>query len=179
MYAYSGQSGLEVRVARIFNTFGPRMHQNDGRVVSNFIIQALQGKDITIYGSGKQTRSFQYVDDLVNGLIMLMNGNYSNPVNIGNPDEYSVHDFAKLIIQLTNSTSTIKFLPATQDDPHQRRPDITVAKKNLGWEPSVKVKDGLMKTIEYFKTQLKTEGDIEPTGQKYSKATIKMSLKDE
>jgi len=179
MYAYSGQSGLEVRVARIFNTFGPRMHQNDGRVVSNFIIEALQGKDLTIYGSGKQTRSFQYVDDLVNGLIMLMNGNYSNPVNIGNPDEYSVHDFAKLIIQLTNSTSTIKFLPATQDDPHQRRPDITVAKKNLGWEPSVKVKDGLMKTIEYFKTQLKTEGDIEPTGQKYSRTTTKMSLKDE
>ena len=180
MYAYSGQSGLEVRVARIFNTFGPRMHQNDGRVVSNFIIEALQGKDLTIYGSGKQTRSFQYVDDLVNGLIMLMNGNYSNPVNIGNPDEYSVHDFAKLIIQLTNSTSTIKFLPATQDDPHQRRPDIAVAKKNLGWEPRVKVKDGLMKTIEYFKTQLKTEGEIVPTGQKlYSKATTKMSLKDE
>lgn len=173
MYAYSIQSSLEVRVARIFNTFGPRMHQNDGRVVSNFIIEALQGKDLTIYGSGKQTRSFQYVDDLVNGLIMLMNGNYSNPVNIGNPDEYSVHDFAKLIIQLTNSTSVIKFLPATQDDPHQRKPDISIAKQHLGWEPKVNVRDGLMKTIEYFKTQLKTEGEIIPTGVKYEKKTIK------
>ena len=114
MYAYQKQSGTEVRVARIFNTFGPRMHPNDGRVVSNFIIQALQGKDLTIYGNGAQTRSFQYVDDLVNGLIKLMNGKYDQPVNIGNPDEYSVLQFAKMVKELVNSNSTIKYLPATQ-----------------------------------------------------------------
>ena len=114
MYAYQKQSGTEVRVARIFNTFGPRMHPNDGRVVSNFIIQALQGKDLTIYGNGAQTRSFQYVDDLVNGLIQLMNGKYDQPVNIGNPDEYSVLQFAKMVKELVNSNSTIKYLPATQ-----------------------------------------------------------------
>ena len=114
MYAYQKQSGTEVRVARIFNTFGPRMHPNDGRVVSNFIIQALQSKDLTIYGSGDQTRSFQFVDDLVNGLMKLMNGKYDQPVNIGNPDEYTVLEFARMVKELVGSNSTIRHLPGTQ-----------------------------------------------------------------
>ena len=175
MYAYSGQSGLEVRVARIFNTFGPRMHQNDGRVVSNFIIQALQGKDITIYGSGKQTRSFQYVDDLVEGLIRLMNGNYSQPVNLGNPDEYSVGEFARLIKEITGSNSTIEMLPATKDDPRQRKPDITVAKEQLGWEPKVSVRVGLAKAIEYFRKELQDSGEIIPTGPDAAKPQQKLN----
>lgn len=164
MYAYQTQSQVDVRVARIFNTFGPRMHPNDGRVVSNFIIQALQRKDITIYGEGKQTRSFQYVDDLVEGLIRLMNGNYSLPVNLGNPDEYTVKDFAVLIKELTGSNSTVKYLPATQDDPRQRRPDITTAKTQLAWNPTVPVRVGLAKTIEYFRQELLATGEIIPTG---------------
>ncbi|GMI39740.1 hypothetical protein TeGR_g2869 [Tetraparma gracilis] len=165
MYAYEKQSGVEVRVARIFNTFGPRMHPNDGRVVSNFIIQALQGKDITIYGQGEQTRSFQFVDDLVDGLMKLMNGGYSQPVNIGNPQEFTVKKFAEHIRELTKSTSKIKYLPATEDDPTQRRPDISVAKRELNWEPKVDVKEGLVKTIEYFQSVLDEGGEIVPTGQ--------------
>jgi len=164
MYAYESQANVEVRVARIFNTFGPRMHPNDGRVVSNFIIQALQGKDITIYGTGKQTRSFQFVDDLVEGLIRLMNGKYSQPVNIGNPDEYTVKDFADLIKSITSSNSSIKMLPATKDDPTQRKPDITTAKEQIGWQPRVPVKEGLIKTIEYFRKELEESGEIIPTG---------------
>ena len=164
MYAYESQANVEVRVARIFNTFGPRMHPNDGRVVSNFIIQALQGKDITIYGNGLQTRSFQYVDDLVEGLIRLMNGPYSLPVNLGNPDEYTVKDFATLIKGLTNSNSTIKMLPATKDDPRQRKPDITLAKERINWQPRVPVREGLTKTIEYFRKELEESGEIVPTG---------------
>lgn len=164
MYAYKNQANVEVRVARIFNTFGPRMHPNDGRVVSNFIIQALQGKDITIYGDGSQTRSFQFVDDLVEGLLRLMNGNYSLPVNIGNPEEFTVKEFALLVKELTGSNSTIKILPATKDDPKQRRPDITTAKKQLGWSPKVPVRVGLMKTIEYFRRELALSGEIIPTG---------------
>jgi len=164
MYAYEKQAGVEVRVARIFNTFGPRMHPNDGRVVSNFIIQCLQGKDITIYGPGTQTRSFQFVDDLVSGLIALMNGDYSQPVNIGNPDEYTINDFAELIKESTNSKSKINHLPATKDDPRQRKPDITVAKTKIGWEPKVTVKEGLIKTIAYFQSELDKNGEIIPTG---------------
>lgn len=164
MYAYESQAHVEVRVARIFNTFGPRMHPNDGRVVSNFIIQALQGKDITIYGNGEQTRSFQYVDDLVEGLIRLMNGNYSQPVNLGNPDEYKVKDFARLIKEITKSNSTINFLPATKDDPRQRKPDITTAKRELGWEPRVPVRVGLEKAVAYFAKELEESGEIVPTG---------------
>lgn len=164
MYAYERQQNLEVRVARIFNTFGPRMHPNDGRVVSNFIIQALQGKDITIYGSGKQTRSFQFVDDLVEGLIRLMNSNYTQPVNLGNPDEYTVGDFATLIKDITKSNSTIKMLPATTDDPQQRRPDITTAKEKIGWAPKVPVREGLTKAIAYFRKELEASGEIIPTG---------------
>lgn len=173
MYAYQSQLNVEVRVARIFNTFGPRMHPNDGRVVSNFIIQALQGKDITIYGNGEQTRSFQFVDDLVEGLMSLMNCNYSLPVNIGNPEEYTVKDFAVLIKELTKSNSTIRFLPATKDDPSQRRPDITVAKQQMNWEPKVHVRDGLMKTIEYFRKELLESGEIVPTGPYATKPQMK------
>ncbi len=124
----------------------------------------MQNKDITIYGNGAQTRSFQYVQDLVSGLIKLMNGNYSQPVNIGNPDEYSVKDFAIFIKELTNSNSTIRFLPATTDDPRKRKPDISVAKRVLGWEPKVHVRDGLIKTIEYFREELRRSGEIIPTG---------------
>uniref|UniRef100_A0A7S2UT44 UDP-glucuronate decarboxylase n=1 Tax=Fibrocapsa japonica TaxID=94617 RepID=A0A7S2UT44_9STRA len=169
MYAYQRQAGVDVRVARIFNTFGPRMHPNDGRVVSNFIIQALQGKDITVYGEGSQTRSFQYVDDLVEGLIRLMNSDYSDPVNLGNPDEYSIVKFAHSIVAITNSSSQVVHLPATQDDPHQRKPDIGVAKKELQWHPVWQVKDGLSETVEYFKQELMRTGEITPTGPNPSK----------
>jgi len=170
MYAYQSQSNVDVRVARIFNTFGPRMHPNDGRVVSNFIIQALQNKDITIYGDGTQTRSFQFVDDLVEGLIRLMEGTYTGPVNLGNPDEYTMNDFATMIKTITKSTSEIKHLPATKDDPRQRKPDITLARTELGWEPRVLVADGLKKTIDYFKKELeKNGGEIVPTGPNAAK----------
>jgi len=164
MYSYRDQSGVDVRVARIFNTFGPRMHPNDGRVVSNFIIQALQDKDLTIYGSGKQSRSFQYVDDLVSGLIKLMNGKYDLPVNLGNPDEYTVQEFAEHIKEKTKSKSKIVNLPASTDDPQQRKPDITIAKTKIGWQPKVTVEEGLTKTVEYFKRVLADSGEIIPTG---------------
>eukprot|EP01034_Spumella_vulgaris_P029391 gene29391-36440_t len=173
MYAYESQAKVEVRVARIFNTFGPRMHPNDGRVVSNFIIQALQNKDMTIYGDGKQTRSFQFVDDLVEGLIRLMNGNYSQPVNIGNPDEYTVKDFAELIKGLTKSNSTIQMLPATKDDPKQRKPDITCAGRELGWKPVVSVREGLAKAIKYFSDELHESGEIVPTGPDAARPQVK------
>mmetsp|Transcript_9472 Transcript_9472/g.14102 ORF Transcript_9472/g.14102 Transcript_9472/m.14102 type:complete len:388 (-) Transcript_9472:711-1874(-) len=164
MYAYKNQNDVSIRIARIFNTFGPRMHPNDGRVVSNFIIQSLQNKNITIYGDGSQTRSFQYVDDLVNGLTKLMNGNYDSPVNLGNPDEYSIKDFATKIKEFTQSSSEIKFLPKVADDPTQRKPDISTAKRELDWEPRVHVEDGLRKTIEYFKGEVEAAGEIIPTG---------------
>jgi len=164
MYAYRDQVGVDVRVARIFNTFGPRMHQNDGRVVSNFIIQALQNKDITIYGTGEQSRSFQYVDDLVNGLYALMNGEYDMPVNLGNPDEYTVKRFAEHIRDITKSDSKISYLPASQDDPKQRRPDISTAKSVINWEPRVSVDEGLKLTIDYFQRVLDDMGEILPTG---------------
>jgi UDP-glucuronate decarboxylase len=140
------------------------MHPNDGRVVSNFIIQALQHKDITIYGDGDQTRSFQYVSDLVDGLHRLMNSNYDMPVNLGNPDEYTVADFAKHIKRMTNSEGVIIHLPKSEDDPQQRKPDITVAKTQLDWEPRVTVEDGLKQTISYFQRVLKEAGEIIPTG---------------
>lgn len=170
MYSYQRQAGVDIRVARIFNTFGPRMHPNDGRVVSNFIIQSLQNKDITIYGDGSQTRSFQFVDDLVNGLIHLMNGNYTLPVNLGNPDEYTIADFATKIKSLCGSESNIISLPATTDDPHKRKPDITTAKTNIQWEPQWTVEDGLRKTIDYFKREIDDFGGrIVPTGPQASK----------
>eukprot|EP00540_Astrosyne_radiata_P022770 CAMPEP_0116862994 /NCGR_PEP_ID=MMETSP0418-20121206/23959_1 /TAXON_ID=1158023 /ORGANISM="Astrosyne radiata, Strain 13vi08-1A" /LENGTH=173 /DNA_ID=CAMNT_0004497933 /DNA_START=90 /DNA_END=611 /DNA_ORIENTATION=+ len=164
MYSYRNQNGVDVRVARIFNTFGPRMHPNDGRVVSNFIIQALQNKNMTIYGQGAQTRSFQYVSDLVEGLYALMNGSYDMPVNLGNPDEYSVRDFAKYIKNMTSSKSQIVFLEKSQDDPSQRRPDITTAKTQLNWQPKVTVEQGLKQTIAYFSRVLEEAGEIIPTG---------------
>lgn len=154
-YAYHKQDGTEVRVARIFNTFGPRMHLNDGRVVSNFILQALQDQPITIYGEGKQTRSFQYVSDLVDGLIALMNSNYSLPVNLGNPDEYTIAEFAQLIRSQVGGSSEIVNKPAMTDDPRKRKPDITIAKKFLNWEPKVKLHEGLNRTINYFRNELR------------------------
>ncbi|CAB3406451.1 unnamed protein product [Caenorhabditis bovis] len=155
MVAYNKQENVQIRIARIFNTFGPRMHMNDGRVVSNFIIQALQDKSITIYGNGTQTRSFQYVTDLVDGLIALMNSNYSLPVNIGNPEEHTIAEFARIIRDLVpGSTSQIVNMRSQQDDPQQRRPDITRAANEIGWKPKVLMHDGLMKTIDYFRAEI-------------------------
>lgn len=153
MFDYHRQNNVDIRVVRIFNTYGPNMNKNDGRVVSNFIVQALQNKDITIYGDGSQTRSFCYVSDLVAGMIKMMENEegFNGPVNLGNPVETSILDFAKFIVELTNSKSKIVFLPLPSDDPTQRKPDITLAKEKLNWEPVVNVKDGLLKTIEYFK----------------------------
>jgi len=160
-YAYQKQSEhVEIRVARIFNTFGPRMHMNDGRVVSNFILQALQGQPITIYGNGEQTRSFQYVSDLVDGLVALMNGNYSFPVNIGNPDEYTIKDFAQTIKKMVGGTSQLINKPAMEDDPRKRKPDITRAKQHLGWQPKIQVMDGVNRTIEYFRNELRESNMI-------------------
>ncbi|XP_041379656.1 UDP-glucuronic acid decarboxylase 1-like [Gigantopelta aegis] len=153
-YAYQKQEHIEVRVARIFNTFGPRMHMNDGRVVSNFILQALQNESITVYGDGTQTRSFQYVSDLVNGLIKLMNSNYSFPINIGNPEEHTIMDFAQIIKNLVGGHSQIVKKTAMEDDPRRRRPDITRAKKYLNWQPEVPMMVGINRTIEYFRNEL-------------------------
>jgi len=152
-FDYHRQNKVNIRVIRIFNTYGPRMHPNDGRVVSNFIVQALANKEITIYGDGKQTRSFCYVDDLIEGMIRMMNGpdDFVGPVNLGNSDEFSILDLAKMIIKLTGSQSKIIFKPLPQDDPLQRKPDITLAKKRLDWEPKLGLEEGLKKTIEYFR----------------------------
>jgi len=153
-YAYAKQSNVSVRVARIFNTYGPRMHANDGRVVSNFIIQAIEGKPLTVYGSGEQTRSFQYVSDLVNGLVSLMNSDYSLPVNIGNPDEHSILSFAEIIRDKVGTNSSIQFLPAVEDDPQRRRPDISLAKKIINWKPTVPLDRGIQTTVDYFRHEL-------------------------
>ena len=151
-FAYRHQRNLGIKVAQIFNTYGPRMHPNDGRVVSNFIVQALLGRDITIYGEGSQTRSFCYVDDLVDGLIRLMGTSHdvTGPVNIGNPDEFSILELASAVISLTGSSSKIVHKPLPQDDPRQRRPDISMADKELSWAPRTKLKEGLVQTIAYF-----------------------------
>lgn len=157
MMDYHRQNNVDTRIIRIFNTYGPNMDPNDGRVVSNFIVQALQNKDITMYGDGTQTRSFCYVSDLVDGIVKMMNNEqkFIGPVNIGNPSERTVYDLAELIIKLTNSNSKIKFAPLPQDDPLQRKPDISLAKKELGWEPKVDIEEGLLKTIEYFAKKIK------------------------
>ena len=155
---YHQQNKVKIKIIRIFNTYGPRMHPNDGRVVSNFIVQALQGKDITVFGDGSQTRSFQYVSDLVEGMIRMMNTNDNviGPVNIGNPGEFTILELAEKVIKLTKSKSKIIFMPLPQDDPTQRQPDITQAKKILNnWEPKVPLEEGLQKTIDYFKHSLK------------------------
>ena len=152
MMDYHRQNNVDIRIARIFNTYGPRMAVNDGRVVSNFIIQALKNEPITVYGEGNQTRAFCYISDLVEALIRFMNNDekFIGPVNLGNPQEYTILNFAKLIIELTNSNSEIIFAPLPSDDPVQREPNITLAKEKLNWEPKVGVKEGLLKTIEYF-----------------------------
>jgi len=150
---YHVQNKVRIKIARIFNTYGPRMNSNDGRVVSNFIVQALKGDDITIFGDGSHTRSFQYIDDLINGLIKLMEtpDSFTGPVNIGNPVEVSVGDLAKMIIKMTGSRSKLIYLPLPEDDPKQRKPDITLAKSALGWQPVVGLETGLERTIEYFR----------------------------
>lgn len=157
---YHIQNQVKIKIIRIFNTYGPRMHPNDGRVVSNFIVQALKGDDITIFGDGLQTRSFQYVDDLVEGTVRMMNSRdgFIGPVNIGNPNEFTMLQLAQEVIDLTGSKSKLTFKPLPQDDPMQRQPDISLAKKELnGWEPTVQLKEGLKHTIEYFDNLL-TEG---------------------
>ena len=151
-FDYHRQHGLEIKVARIFNTYGPRMHPNDGRVVSNFIVQALRGEDITIYGDGSQTRSFCYCDDLIEGFLRLMDSpaDFTGPVNLGNPGEFTILELAELVIELTGSASSLKRLPLPADDPTQRQPDISLARQTLQWAPKVALRDGLRPTIEYF-----------------------------
>ncbi|MBI9063098.1 MAG: SDR family oxidoreductase [Marinilabiliaceae bacterium] len=159
-FSYHAQNNVDIKVIRIFNTYGPRMNPNDGRVVSNFIVQALKGEDITIFGDGNQTRSFQYVDDLLEGMIRMMNSRdgFTGPVNIGNPHEFSMLELAQSVIELTHSKSKITHLPLPQDDPTQRQPNISLAKKELNnWEPTVQLKEGLVKTIKYFDNLLKSE----------------------
>lgn len=152
-FDYYRQHRLDIKVVRIFNTYGPRMHPNDGRVVSNFVVQALHGRDITIYGDGQQTRSFCYVDDLIDGLLLMMESgsDFVGPVNIGNPEEFTMLELAEIVLRLTNSHSKILFKPLPMDDPKQRQPDITLASKSLGWRPKVSLQDGLKETIHYFR----------------------------
>lgn len=150
-YEYAKEYKIPIRIVRIFNTYGPNLAINDGRVVSNFIIQALKGEEITMYGEGTQTRSFQYISDLVEGIVRLMASEYSSPVNIGNPTETTMRQLAELVIELTNSSSKIVYKDLPKDDPIKRCPDITIAKKELNWEPKVNLREGLEKTIAYFK----------------------------
>ncbi|HLE25086.1 MAG TPA: UDP-glucuronic acid decarboxylase family protein [Thermodesulfobacteriota bacterium] len=158
-FDYYRQHKMDIKVARIFNTYGTRMHPNDGRVVSNFIMQALHNKDITVYGDGSQTRSFCYVEDMVDGIIRMMNTpkGFTGPVNLGNPSEVSILELAKLIIDLTGSGSRILFKPLPQDDPERRRPDTTLAQEKLGWKPTVSLEHGIRKTIEYFEGIIKAQ----------------------
>jgi len=158
MMDYHRQNGVDIRIVRIFNTYGPRMAENDGRVVSNFIVQSLAGEDLTVYGEGSQTRSFCYVDDMVEGMIRMMEcDGFVGPVNLGNPAETSILEFARRIIALTGSQASVVFKPLPADDPRQRQPDITLARNELGWEPRVEIETGLKKTIEYF-AALRTAG---------------------
>ena len=150
---YHRQNGVRIKIIRIFNTYGPRMLPNDGRVVSNFVVQALQNQDITIYGSGNQTRSFQYVDDCIEGMVRMMNteDDFIGPVNLGNPNEFSILELAEKVIRLTNSKSKLIFKPLPHDDPKQRQPDNTLAREKLDWEPTIELEEGLQYIIEYFK----------------------------
>jgi len=152
-FDYHRENGVDIRIVRIFNTYGPRMHPNDGRVVSNFIVQALRGEDLTVYGDGSQTRSFCYVDDLIEGFVRLMGSETVGPVNIGNPGEFTMLQLAELVLRLVGGASKIVHLPLPADDPRQRRPDIALAKRALGWEPTVPLEEGLKRTIAYFRTQ--------------------------
>ena len=155
-FDYYRERQVRIKVVRIFNTYGPNMHPNDGRVVSNFIIQALRGQDITIYGDGSQTRSFCYCDDLIKGLISMMEtpDTITGPINLGNPKEFTIRQLAELIIELTGSPSKLKFLPAVSDDPQKRKPDITKAKEILHWEPTIELREGLLETIDYFRNKI-------------------------
>lgn len=156
-FDYHRQNNVDIRVMRIFNTYGPRMHPNDGRVVSNFIVQALHNRDITIYGDGSQTRSFCYVDDLIEGMVRFMDQDaFIGPVNIGNPGEFTIKELAEKVLTLTGSTGTIVYKDIPPDDPKQRQPDITFAREKLGWEPRIRLDEGLKKTIDYFKQTLTT-----------------------
>jgi UDP-glucuronate decarboxylase len=158
-FDYHRQNNLDIKVVRIFNTYGPRMHPNDGRVVSNFIVQALRGEDITIYGDGSQTRSFCYVDDLIEVIVRMMNSEagFTGPVNIGNPVEHTMLQLAEKVLQLVGGRSKLVFRPLPSDDPRQRQPDIALAKEKLGWQPQVSLDDGLRETIAYFRKQLAGE----------------------
>lgn len=157
---YHHQNNVRIKIIRIFNTYGPRMHPNDGRVVSNFIMQALRGENITIFGEGNQTRSFQYVDDLLNGMTKMMatGDDFIGPVNIGNPEEFTILELAQKVIDLTGSKSKLVFEPLPQDDPLQRQPNISLAKSKLDWEPKIKLEQGLVKSIEYFDNLIKENG---------------------
>lgn len=155
-FDYHRQSGVDIRVARIFNTYGPRMQEHDGRVVSNFIVQALQGTPLTVYGDGSQTRSFCYASDLVEGLMRLMNGDSQGPINLGNPDEYTILQLAQAVQKMVNPNAEVQFKPLPQDDPRRRKPDITRAKTALDWSPTVPLELGLQKTIEDFRSRLST-----------------------
>lgn len=156
-FDYHKQNNVDIKVIRIFNTYGPKMHPNDGRVVSNFIVQALKGEDITVAGDGYQTRSFQYVDDLLEGMIRMMQTDkgFTGPVNIGNPNEFTILELAKKVIELTGSRSKIKYIPLPSDDPTQRKPDISLAKEKLSWQPTIQLNKGLTKTIGYFDATLR------------------------
>jgi UDP-glucuronate decarboxylase len=154
-FDYRRQHGVEIKVVRIFNTYGPRMHPNDGRVISNIVLQAMRNQDITLYGDGSQTRSFCYVDDLVDALVRMMetSDEVTGPVNIGNPNEFTIRQLAELVVELTGSASKITFRPLPPDDPRQRKPDISLAAQLLGWEPSIQLREGLLRTIDYFSRQ--------------------------
>lgn len=157
-YAYHRAHGVDVRVVRIFNTYGGRMRPDDGRAVSNFLVQALSGKPITIYGDGSQTRSFCYVEDEVRGILALLDSDHTGPINIGNPNEYTIRQMAEVALEVTGSTSELQYLPLPVDDPAQRQPDITLARTVLGWEPKVDLREGLQRTADYFRTVLTADG---------------------
>ncbi|MDB5557339.1 MAG: NAD-dependent epimerase/dehydratase, partial [Enterovirga sp.] len=167
-FDYHRQHRVEIKVARIFNTYGPRMHPNDGRVVSNLIVQALKGEDITVYGDGSQTRSFCYVDDLIDGFLKLMDTppEVTGPINLGNPGEFSIAELADIVLDLTGSRSRVVYKPLPSDDPRQRRPDITIARTELGWEPKVQLREGLVRTIAYFEDFLREEGTLKAPAPK-------------
>ncbi|MBF2078402.1 MAG: SDR family oxidoreductase [Synechococcales cyanobacterium T60_A2020_003] len=162
-FDYYRQNGVQIRVARIFNTYGPRMLENDGRVVSNFVVQALRGEPLTVYGDGSQTRSFCYVSDLVEGLIRLMNGDHTGPVNLGNPEEYTILQLAKTIQETINPGVPINFEPLPQDDPRRRKPDITRAKTWLDWSPTIPLQDGLAMTIQDFRERVEKKDSVLPS----------------
>jgi UDP-glucuronate decarboxylase len=173
-FDYRRQHGLRIKVARIFNTYGPRMHPNDGRVVSNFIVQALAGKPITLYGDGSQTRSFCYVDDLIEGLIRLMESadDFTGPVNLGNSTEISIRDLAKAVLELTGSSSAVVFRPLPEHDPRRRQPDLTLARDMLGYQPKVPWRDGLVKTVAYFREALSVNSNLAAPALRQVVATL-------